>query len=66
MVMVCICDWGTRPMASALLRCFMIAFVMVASFDIPTNTMYLASVHPLLLLFGGVSVLTAWEKRREH
>ena len=53
-------------LASALLRCFMIAFVMVASFDIPTNTMYLASVHPLLLLFGGVSVLTAWEKRREH
>ena len=53
-------------LALALLRCFMIAFVMVASFDIPTNTMYLASAHPLLLLFGGVSLLTAWEKRREH
>lgn len=52
-------------LASALLRCFMIAFVMVASFDIPTNTMYLASVHPLLILFSGVTLLTAWEKRRK-
>ena len=52
-------------LASALLRCFMIAFVMVASFDIPTNTMYLASVHPLLVLFGGVVLFTEWEKRRK-
>lgn len=44
-------------LASALLRCFMIAFVMVASFDIATNTMYLASVHPLLLLFCGIEFL---------
>lgn len=46
----------------ALLRVMMIAFVMVASFDIPTSTMYLATVHPLLLLFGGATVLSAMSK----
>lgn len=46
----------------ALLRAMMIAFVMVASFDIPTSTMYLATVHPLLLLFGGVAVLSGAER----
>ena len=35
----------------AALRCGMIAFVEVSSFGIGTSTMYLASVHPLLVLF---------------
>lgn len=35
----------------ALLRCAMIAFVEVSSFGIGTSTMYLASVHPLLILY---------------
>ena len=33
----------------ALLRCAMIAFVEVSSFGIGTSTMYLATVHPLLV-----------------
>ncbi len=36
----------------ALLRCAMIAFVEVSSFGIGTSTMYLASVHPLLILYA--------------
>lgn len=36
----------------ALLRCAMIAFVEVSSFGIGTSTMYLATVHPLLLLYA--------------
>lgn len=35
----------------ALLRCAMIAFVEVSSFGIGTSTMYLAPVHPLLVLY---------------
>ena len=36
----------------ALLRCAMIAFVEVSSFGIGTSTMYLATVHPLLVLYA--------------
>ena len=36
----------------ALLRCAMIAFVEVSSFGIGTSTMYLATVHPLFLLYA--------------
>jgi len=35
----------------ALLRCAMIAFVEVASFNIGTYVMYLSTVHPLLILY---------------
>lgn len=35
-----------------LLRAFMIAFVTVSSFEIGTFVMYLASIHPLMLLLG--------------
>lgn len=34
-----------------ILRAFMIAYVTVSSFTIGTYVMYLASIHPLLLLF---------------
>ena len=50
--------------AMALLRCFMIAFVEVASFNIGTSTMYLSTVHPLLLLYSGVGILTLWRKNQ--
>lgn len=43
----------------ALLRCAMIAFMEVAAFRIGTSTMYLASVHPLLLVYAVVGVLAA-------
>ena len=48
----------------ALLRCFMIAFVEVASFNIGTSTMYLSTVHPLLLLYSGAGILTLWRKNQ--
>lgn len=35
----------------ALLRCFIVAYVTVASFTIGTYVMYLSTVHPLLLLY---------------
>lgn len=47
----------------ALLRCLMIAFVEVASFNIGTYVMYLSTVHPLLLLYAAAGLLTAWEAR---
>ena len=50
--------------AMALLRCFMIAFVEVASFNIGTSTMYLSTVHPLLLLYSGAGILTLWRKNQ--
>ena len=40
----------------ALLRCAMIAFVEVSSFGIGTSTMYLATVHPLLVLYAFVGL----------
>ena len=52
----------------ALLRCAMIAFVEVSSFGIGTSTMYLATVHPLLLLYAFASTAAfGWPfKRKEH
>ena len=38
----------------ALLRCAMIAFVEVASFNIGTYVMYLSTVHPLIILYSFV------------
>ncbi len=35
----------------AIFRCFIIAFVQVASFTIDTYVMYLSTIHPLILLF---------------
>ena len=43
--------------AAALLRCAMIAFMEVAAFHIGTYVMYLATVHPLLILFTAVTHL---------
>ena len=40
----------------AVLRCAMIAFVEVSSFGIGTSTMYLATVHPLLVLFTAAAL----------
>lgn len=48
----------------ALLRCFMIAFVEVASFNIGTYVMYLSTVHPLLILFSGAAILTLGRKHK--
>ncbi len=48
----------------ALLRCLMIAFVEVASFNIGTYVMYLSTVHPLLILFAAAGLLTAWPKNQ--
>ena len=48
----------------AALRCAMIAFVEVSSFGIGTSTMYLATVHPLLLLYAAAGILT--ERRSGH
>lgn len=44
----------------ALLRCFMIAFMEVAAFQIGTYVMYLSTVHPLLLLYSTAGNLTFW------
>lgn len=48
-------------LAMALLRCFMIAFVEVSSFNIGTYVMYLSTVHPLLLLYAAGGLLTRKE-----
>ncbi|MFI3170642.1 MAG: hypothetical protein R3Y06_11920 [Faecalibacterium sp.] len=40
----------------AFLRCAMIAFMEVAAFNIGTYVMYLATVHPLLIIFAVVGV----------
>ena len=45
----------------ALLRCAMIGFVEVSSFGIGTSTMYLATVHPLLILYAAVTALEPGE-----
>ena len=55
----------------ALLRCAMIAFVEVSSFGIGTSTMYLATVHPLLVLYAFAGMLLygrprKTDKRREN
>lgn len=49
-----------------LLRCFMIAFVTVSSFTIGTFIMYLASVHPLMLLYAFTGVLQLVRMRRRR
>lgn len=54
----------TMILFMAALRCGMIAFVEVSSFGIGTSTMYLATVHPLLVLFTVVSLVLAAQKRR--
>ncbi len=41
-------------LACVVLRCAMVAFVSVSSFGIGTYVMYLASVHPLMLLYAFV------------
>lgn len=48
----------------ALLRCFMIAFMEVASFGIGTYAMYLSTVHPLLILFAAAGTLTVLSAKR--
>ena len=55
----------------AVLRCAMIAFVEVSSFGIGTSTMYLATVHPLLVLYAFAGLLLygrprKTDKRREN
>lgn len=51
----------------AALRCAMIAFVEVSSFGIGTSTMYLSTVHPLLLLFVlGNGALWLTQRRSSH
>lgn len=45
----------------ALYRTAMIAFVEVSSFGIGTSTMYLASVHPLLILYTVVGLTPQFE-----
>lgn len=50
------------------LRAFMVAFVTVSSFNIGTYVMYLASIHPLMLLAGyvGAGRLIALLRRRKR
>lgn len=42
----------------ALLRCFIVAYVTVASFTIGTYVMYLSTVHPLLMLYSLAGLLS--------
>ena len=45
----------------ALLRCAMIAFVEVASFNIGTYIMYLSTVHPLIILYSFIGFVKTFE-----
>ncbi|MBQ6896640.1 MAG: hypothetical protein IJN69_05475 [Oscillospiraceae bacterium] len=45
----------------ALLRCFMIAYVEVSSFNIGTYGMYLSTVYPLLILYSFAGTLKNFE-----
>ena len=45
----------------ALLRCAMIAFVEVASFNIGTYVMYLSTVHPLIILYSFIGFEKSFE-----
>ena len=45
----------------ALLRCAMIAFVEVASFNIGTYVMYLSTVHPLIILYSFIGFDKSFE-----
>ena len=59
----CIVPWLLMLglLGMALLRCAMIGFVEVSSFGIGTSTMYLATVHPLLILYAAVTALEPGE-----
>ena len=45
----------------ALLRCAMIAFVEVASFNIGTYVMYLSTVHPLIIMYSFVGFVKTFD-----
>ena len=45
----------------ALLRCAMIAFVEVASFNIGTYVMYLSTVHPLIIIYSFIGFVKSFE-----
>lgn len=45
----------------AVLRCAMIAFVEVSAFGIGTYAMYLATVHPLIIIYGFVGFCKTFE-----
>ena len=45
----------------ALLRCAMIAFVEVASFNIGTYVMYLSTVHPLIIMYSFIGFNKTFE-----
>ena len=45
----------------ALLRCAMIAFVEVASFNIGTYVMYLSTVHPLIIMYSFIGFVKTFE-----
>lgn len=47
-----------------MLRAFMVAFVSVSSFRIGTYVMYLASIHPLMLLYAFIGVVSLWRLLR--
>ncbi len=48
-------------MGMALLRCAMIAFVEVASFNIGTYVMYLSTVHPLVIMYSFIGFNKTFE-----
>jgi len=51
---------GLGLLGCIVLRAFMVAFVTVSSFDIGTYVMYLASIHPLMLLYAFMGTLGLW------
>lgn len=53
----------TGLLGMALLRVFLIAFMEVAAFQIGTYVMYLATVHPLLMVYALLGIYTGWEVR---
>ncbi len=55
---------GVGIILMAVFRCFIIAFVQVASFTIDTYVMYLSTVHPLIILYIVVAVISATHKRQ--
>ena len=53
----------TGLLGMAILRIFLIAFMEVAAFQIGTYVMYLATVHPLLMIYALMGIYTGWEVR---
>lgn len=51
---------------SIFLRCCMIAFLFVASFNNVPHVMYLAAAHPLALLYAVLGISQFWEARAER